>query len=36
MIQDENIIVELEFSYIKSIIYQKFFVHDRVPLIETV
>ena len=32
MVRDENFVVELVFSYMNSRTYQKFFVHDRVPL----
>ena len=32
MVQKENFIVELVFTYMKSTTYQKFFVHERVPL----
>ena len=32
MVRDENFVVELVCSYMNSTTYQKFFVHDRVPL----
>ena len=32
MVRDETFVVELVCSYMNSTTYQKFFVHDRVPL----
>ena len=32
MVRDENFVVELVCSYMNSTTYQKFFVHDSVPL----
>ena len=32
MVRDENFVVELVCRYMNSTTYQKFFVHDRVPL----
>ena len=32
MVRDENFVVELVCSYMNSTTYQKFFVHDRFPL----
>ena len=32
MVRDKNFVVELVCRYMNSTTYQKFFVHDRVPL----